>query len=116
MPRALTSLALACSLAGAALCSHAADNTGLPAEVGSGTIDLAATLNEMALACGDLTPAAVDAKRKAQRAAALKDQGMQGADYDRIYAQSVKQFQQRWSHGTPEQKKQGCARMKSLAK
>lgn len=113
MPRAIP-FALAWALAGAALCSHAADSTGLPAEVGAGTIDLAATLNEMGMACGDLTPTAVEAKRKTQRTSTLQDQGVQGADYDRIYAQSVKSFQQRWSHIAPEQKKQACARMKSL--
>ena len=100
----------------AALWAGNALAAGLPADVHAGTIQLTASMNSVAVACGDMTPAALDALRQQQRTAALKDMGISGADYDRLYDQSAKAFQQQWSQGSDAQKKQSCAKLKAMPK
>ena len=100
----------------AALGASSALAAGLPPEVHASTIQLTASMNSMAVACGDMTPAALDTLRQQQRAAAVKDMGIAGADYDRLYEQSAKAFQQKWSQGSDAQKKQSCAQVKALSK
>ena len=93
--------------------AHAAGE--LPAQTSRGTIGLSASMNEMAVACGDMTAAQAEAQQKQQRAAASKSLNVSESEYERIYAQSVSDFKQKWSKATPAQKKQSCEQVKAMS-
>jgi hypothetical protein len=99
-----------------ALCASSAHAAGLPADMHAATINLTASLHSMAVACGDLTQATLESQRQLQRAAALKQMGISGADYDELYEQSALAFEQKWSRSSDAQKKQSCAQVKALSK
>jgi hypothetical protein len=73
-------------------------------------IELAASLNEMALACGDVTASELKNLQVQQRAQLLA-QGMSASAYDQAYAQSREKFLRQWKAGTPAQQKQSCQHM-----
>ena len=93
--------------------AHAAGE--IPGQTSQATVQLAASMNEMAVACGDKTAAQVQAEHKQQRTAASKSLNISESEYDRIYAQSVSDFKQKWDKGTPAQKKQSCDQIKAMS-
>lgn len=99
-------LALAAAMATSAVArDNAAD------AVNPGVIRMAASLNEMALACGHKSAANVEAGRIQQRAAAIKDMAVAPAEYDRMYATYKTEFTQKWKSMPPAQQQQACAQM-----
>ncbi len=99
-------LALAAAMATSALAlDNAAD------AVNPGVIRMAASLNEMALACGHKNAASVETGRAQQRAAAIKDMGVAPAEYDRMYAGYKTEFTQKWKSMPAAQQQQACAQM-----
>ena len=73
-------------------------------------IELSASLNEMALSCGDVTAAELKDLQAKQRAQ-LVDSQMSGSAYDQAYSQAREAFLSKWKAGTPEQRKQSCQHM-----
>ena len=96
-------LALAAAMATSAVNAAGAVNPGV--------IRMAASLNEMALACGHKNAASVEAGRVQQRAAAIKDMGVAPAEYDRMYASYKTEFTQKWKGMPAAQQQQACAQM-----
>lgn len=74
-------------------------------------IDMAASINELALACGYTTPAQAQSKQAQQRKITL-EQGMPAAAYDQAYAQAQRDFNQQWAARTPQQQKARCDQVK----
>ena len=94
--------------------SFAADNS-VNAATQSGTVQMAAVMTEMALACGHATPKEVEASKKNQRDAAASSLGLKPADYDRLYAGFAADFKKQWATANPPQQKQSCDQMKAMA-
>ncbi|KOC19091.1 hypothetical protein GL58_20455 [Comamonas testosteroni] len=82
------------------------------AAIASGTINMAANMNELALACGHMSSQDVETGRIKQRDAAIKDLGVAPASYDKMYAGYASDFKKKWGTMTPEKQKSTCAQMK----
>lgn len=74
-------------------------------------IDMAASINELALACGYTTAAQAHSKQAQQRKISL-EQGLAPAAYDRAYAQAQRDFKLQWAAQTPQQQKARCDQVK----
>ena len=81
MKAAATMLAATLSV-GLVFPTHADDAKAAMAS--SGAIRMAASMNELALACSHMSARDVEAGRTRQRAAAIKDLGATPAGYDRM--------------------------------
>lgn len=108
MKAALTILATLMS-AGMVFSAHADD---AKAAIVSGTINMAANMNELALACGHMSIQDVQAGRTKQRDAAIKDLGVAPASYDKMYAGYTSDFKKKWDTMSPAKQKSTCDQMK----
>lgn len=95
--------------AGTAFSAHADE---AKAAIASGTINMAANMNELALACGHMSAPDVEAGRIKQRDAAIKDLGVASASYDRMYGAYAADFKKKWGTMTPAKQKSTCDQMK----
>lgn len=74
-------------------------------------IEMAASINELALACSYTTAAQAQSKQAQQRKITL-EQGMPAAAYDQAYAKAQRDFSQQWAARTPQQQKARCDQVK----
>jgi len=82
--------------------------------VAAGVVRLAASMNEMALACKHMTPEAVENAKNKQKTAALTDWKISSAEYDKLYAQEAKDFQEKWAKGSAKKQKQSCDQLRKM--
>ncbi|WP_043009008.1 hypothetical protein [Comamonas testosteroni] len=108
MKAALMVLAASMS-AGMFFSAHADD---AKAAVASGTINMAASMNELALACGHMSAQNVEAGRIKQRDAAIKDLGVTPTGYDKMYVGYASDFKKKWGTLTAAKQKSTCDQMK----
>lgn len=74
-------------------------------------VGLAASMTEMAKACGHMPAAEIDASKLQQRQAML-DQGTDAKAYDAAYAASQAQFTKRWATMPKAEQQSTCEYMK----
>lgn len=88
-----------------------AQDGGLPTQQ---LIQMAASMNGLAVACKDLTQAQVDALYAQQRAAQLSAE-MTAAKYDQAYAGALAQFQKKWGSVDAATQQKQCAQVKAMS-
>ena len=111
-----TSLFLAVTLATGLTSSISfAAGSKVDAATQSGTVQLAAVMTEMALACGHAVPKEVEASHSQQRDAAATNLGIKPADYDKLYAGFADDFKKKWATASPAKQKESCDQMKAMA-
>lgn len=77
-------------------------------------IQLAASMNGLALACKEQTPAQVDALYVQQRQAQLSTE-VTAAQYDKAYALALDQFQKKWGSVDPATQQKQCSQVKAMS-
>lgn len=108
--KALTSFVLAAALSTGAL----AEDNNPQAALAQGVIRLAASMNEMALACGHMDAASVQAALAKQREAAVRDMKVAPAQFDSLYAGYKADFVRKWNSGSRAQQQQSCSQMSQM--
>lgn len=81
-------------------------------ETSTQLIGLAASMNEIAVACGHMSASEVAAAQLKQRQAML-DQGVGGKEYDKAYADAKAGFVKKWQSGSKQQQQSSCAQIKA---
>jgi xylose isomerase len=102
-----TALALAGLLAATA---HAAAPDGTSIKL----VELSASMNEMAIACGHMSASDVAAAQAKQRQAML-DQGVSAKDYDKTYATARSNVLKKWESVSKQQQQSSCAQLKAYS-
>ena len=74
-------------------------------------IEMAASVNELALACGYVTAEEARTKQAQQRKIML-EQGLSASAYDQSYAQASIEARQQWAKQTPQQQKTRCTQVR----
>lgn len=98
--------------AAAAVCIWTSAATAASLDAGTTQmVGLAATMTEMAKACGHMSAAEIDASKRQQRQAML-EQGTDAKAYDAAYAASQAQFTQRWAAMPKAQQQSSCEQVK----
>ena len=107
-------LALSLMLAMGGGSAVAADDPN--AAIAAGVINIAASMNEMALACKHMSASEIDAAKAKQKTAALADLKVSAALYDKQYAEAAAGFKKQWATASAAQHKQSCDKMKNIPK
>jgi len=110
--RSVIALMLGMSLAGGVQASKPDDQT--MAQMSAGVVQLSVAMNELALACEEMSAAEVAAARGKQREAVISDMKMSAADYDALYEKLSTEFKQQWRSGSDSQRKEACDQLKSM--
>lgn len=82
------------------------------AAIASGVVKLAASMNEMALACKHMSGPEVASAQEKQRSAAMADMKISAAVYDKLYSDAAADFRKKWATGSPQKQKQTCDQMR----
>ena len=77
-------------------------------------IQLAASMNEMALSCGHMSAAELQTAQAKQREAMLA-QGVKPAQYDAAYASAKADFVTRWASIRKDEQSRNCAQVKAMS-
>lgn len=77
-------------------------------------IQLAASMNEMALSCGHMSAQALQNAQAKQRATMLA-QGVLAAQYDVAYASAKADFATRWTSISKDEQSRNCAQVKAMS-
>ncbi|MEZ2738975.1 hypothetical protein [Comamonas jiangduensis] len=77
-------------------------------------IQLAASMNEMALSCGHMSAAQLQKAQAKQREAMLR-QGVQPAQYEVAYAGAKTDFATRWASISQDEQARNCAQVKAMS-
>ena len=94
----------------------AAQAADIPNETAAGIVRMAASMNEMALACKHLSAAEIDTAKAKQKASAVADFKISPADFDKLYAQAAGDFKKQWASAGADKQKQTCEQMKNMPK
>jgi len=84
------------------------------AQMSAGVVQLSVAMNELALACEEMSAAEVEAARGKQREAVANDMKMAAAEYDALYEKLSTEFKQQWRNGSDSQRKEACDQLKSM--
>ncbi|THT99290.1 hypothetical protein E9531_12900 [Lampropedia puyangensis] len=86
------------------------------AEMAAGLIQMAASMNEIAIECKHLSAAEVGEAKTQQKLAAVRDMQLSAEQYDKMYFAAQADFKKQWSAMPAANKKQTCDQMKSIPK
>ena len=75
---------------------------------------MAATMNELAVACDHMSVAEIQ-KAKTQQREAVVSGGMTAAQYDAAYSSGVADFAQRWNSISKDDQARQCAQIKAMS-
>lgn len=108
----MIALMLGMSLVGGVHAASEADEAAM--EMATGVIQLSVVMNELALACGEVSEQELAQLRDKQREAAIKDMKVPAAQYEALYEKFTGEFKQSWSSGSDSQRKEACEQMRSM--
>lgn len=106
--------ALGLVLAASATTAFASEDSN--AAIATGVVRMAATMNEMALACKHMTASEIDNAKAKQKSAAMADLKIGASDYDKLYAEASGGFKRQWATAPAAKQKQSCDQMKNMPK
>lgn len=100
----LSSLAMCHSVA------HAQITGSMPSDkvIKVGLIDTAASMSQQTLNCGLISEKEVQEARALQRKSFPRQMGFSTAEYDKLYAESLASFNQKWAAMSAEKRQQTC--------